>query len=121
MKLRLILIALMALLAFNASETSLADNNTRTSGNTTTGTGYFQNGRPFVVISKEEMKMRVYDATGRELRCYPIACGRNVGNKRVSRNLVGINFRHPNVMPNFAVWKTITYRHWHRWCCQPRF
>ena len=82
MKLRLILIALMALLAFNASETSLADNNTRTSGNTTTGTGYFQNGRPFVVISKEEMKMRVYDATGRELRCYPIACGRNVGNKR---------------------------------------
>lgn len=82
MKLRLILIALMALLAFNASETSLADNNTRTSGNTTTGTGYFQNGRPFVVISKEEMKMRVYDATGRELRCYPIACGRNVGNKK---------------------------------------
>lgn len=53
MKLRLILIALMALLAFNASETSLAVNNTRTSGNTTTGTGYFQNGRPFVVISKE--------------------------------------------------------------------
>ena len=41
--------------------------------------------------------------------------------KGVSRNLVGINFRHPNVMPNFAVWKTITYRHWHRWCCQPRF
>ncbi len=41
--------------------------------------------------------------------------------RRVSRNLVGINFRHPNVMPNFAVWKTITYRHWHRWCCQPRF
>ena len=40
---------------------------------------------------------------------------------RVSRFLVGINFRHPNVMPNFAVWKTITYRHWHRWCCQPRF
>ena len=39
----------------------------------------------------------------------------------VSRNLVGINFRHPNVMPNFAVWKTITYRLWHRWCCQPRF
>ena len=39
----------------------------------------------------------------------------------VSRFLVGINFRHPNVMPNFAVWKTITYRHWHRWCCQPRF
>ena len=44
-----------------------------------------------------------------------------MGNKRVSRNLVGINFRHPNVMPNFAVWKTITYRHWHKWCCQPRF
>ena len=20
-------------------------------------------------------------------------------------------------MPNFAVWKTITYRHWHKWCC----
>ena len=43
------------------------------------------------------------------------------GGLGVSRNLVGINFRHPNVMPNFAVWKTITYRHWHRWCCQPRF
>ena len=28
----------------------------------------------------------------------------------VSRFLVGINFRHSNVMPNFAVWKTITYR-----------
>lgn len=85
MKLRLILIALMALLAFNASETSLADNNTRTSGNTTTGTGYFQNGRPFVVISKEEMKMRVYDATGRELRCYPIArtqCGQQAASGR---------------------------------------
>jgi len=41
--------------------------------------------------------------------------------KWVSRNLVEINFRHPNVMPNFAVWKTITYRHWHKWCCQPRF
>ena len=40
---------------------------------------------------------------------------------RVSRNSVGINFRHSNVMPNFAVWKTITYRRWHRWCCQPRF
>lgn len=85
MKLRLILIALMALLAFNASETSLAVNNTRTSGNTTTGTGYFQNGRPFVVISKEEMKMRVYDATGRELRCYPIAwtqCGQQAASGR---------------------------------------
>ena len=23
-------------------------------------------------------------------------------------------------MPNFAVWKTITYRHWHRWCCNRR-
>ena len=39
-----------------------------------------------------------------------------IANNGVSRNLVGINFRHPNVMPNFAVWKTITYRHWHRWC-----
>ena len=39
----------------------------------------------------------------------------------VSRFLVGINFRHPNVIPNFAGWKTITYRLWHRWCCQPRF
>ena len=48
-------------------------------------------------------------------------CLYGVGFFRVSRNLVGINFRHPNVMPNFAVWKTITYRHWHRWCCQPRF
>ena len=45
----------------------------------------------------------------------------SVGAFRDSRNLVGINFRHPNVMPNFAVWKTITYRLWHRWCCQPRF
>ena len=43
------------------------------------------------------------------------------GSEWVNRNLVGINFRHPNVMPNFAVWKTITYRHWHMWCCQPRF
>ena len=47
--------------------------------------------------------------------------GRDGQKNGVSRNLVGINFRHPNVMPNFAVWKTITYRHWHKWCCQPRF
>ena len=33
-----------------------------------------------------------------------------VNSLRLSRNLVGINFRHPNVMPNFAVWETITYR-----------
>ena len=50
-----------------------------------------------------------------------MASGISKARKRVSRNLVGINFRHPNVMPNFAVWKTITYRLWHRWCCQPRF
>ena len=57
MKLRLILIALMALLAFNASETSLADNNTRTSGNTTTGTGYFGSNRncgAYVKLSRME-------------------------------------------------------------------
>lgn len=47
MKLRLILIALMALLAFNASETSLADNNTRTSGNT----------QPAPVISKTDVHL----------------------------------------------------------------
>lgn len=84
MKLRLILIALMALLAFNASETSLADNTTTHAPLATRQPApvISKNGRPFVVISKEEMKMRVYDATGRELRCYPIACGRNVGNKR---------------------------------------
>ena len=52
-------------------------------------------------------------------RCATLVCQTTVVG--VSRNLVGINFRHPNVMPNFAVWKTITYRHWHRWCCQPRF
>ena len=50
-----------------------------------------------------------------------LSCIQVLAYLRVSRNLVGINFRHPNVMPNFAVWKTITYRHWHRWCCQPRF
>ena len=51
----------------------------------------------------------------------PFIVASHTGILGVSRNLVGINFRHPNVMPNFAVWKTITYRHWHRWCCQPRF
>ena len=63
-------------------------------------------------------KVFVNDMTAQKIATFD---GTNKNTLGVSRNLVGINFRHPNVMPNFAVWKTITYRHWHRWCCQPRF
>ena len=63
-------------------------------------------------------KLKIFVALALLAVAMPLSAQRQYG---VSRNLVGINFRHPNVMPNFAVWKTITYRHWHRWCCQPRF
>lgn len=68
----------------------------------------------FSVARADVVTPYAYDFSG-------LGSGKLVSSFGVSRNLVGINFRHPNVMPNFAVWKTITYRHWHRWCCQPRF
>ena len=33
--------------------------------------------------------------------------------KRVSSNLVGINFQYSLYIPFFASWKTITYKCWH--------
>lgn len=45
-------------------------------------TTYFPAGKPFAIILKEEMQLRVYDGDGMELCRYGIACGRNVGDKR---------------------------------------
>ncbi|MDR3287696.1 MAG: L,D-transpeptidase [Prevotellaceae bacterium] len=36
----------------------------------------------FIVISKQDMKLRRYDLTGNVLEEYPVACGRNYGNKK---------------------------------------
>ncbi|MDR3226481.1 MAG: L,D-transpeptidase [Prevotellaceae bacterium] len=36
----------------------------------------------FIVISKQDMKLRRYSLTGNVLEEYPIACGRNYGNKK---------------------------------------
>ena len=36
----------------------------------------------FIVISKQDMKLRRYDFKGNILEEYPIACGRNYGNKK---------------------------------------
>ena len=36
----------------------------------------------FIVISKQDMKLRRYDLKGNILEEYPIACGRNYGNKK---------------------------------------
>ena len=74
----------------------------------------------FSTATDAEIKALI-GATGTEGAFWSMEVAKGTGFSGVSRNLVGINFRHPNVMPNFAVWKTITYRHWHRWCCQPRF
>ena len=36
----------------------------------------------FVIISKEEMTLSLYDYKGRTLAKYPVACGKNMGNKQ---------------------------------------
>lgn len=78
---RLILIMIVALLAGNVSEAARTGGATRGLRNAA-DTACSQPSRPFVVINKEEMKMRVYDGAGSEVRCYGIACGRNVGDKQ---------------------------------------
>jgi lipoprotein-anchoring transpeptidase ErfK/SrfK len=35
----------------------------------------------FIIVSKEEMKLTVYDYRGNPMDCYSIACGKNLGNK----------------------------------------
>lgn len=41
----------------------------------------------FIVISKEEMNLRLIDYKGREIEKYPIACGMNYGNKETAGDL----------------------------------
>ncbi|MDR0421020.1 MAG: L,D-transpeptidase [Prevotellaceae bacterium] len=36
----------------------------------------------FIIISKQDMKLRRYDFKGNLLEEYPVACGRNYGNKK---------------------------------------
>lgn len=36
----------------------------------------------FIIISKQDMKLRRYDFAGNVMEEYPIACGRNYGNKK---------------------------------------
>ena len=45
------------------------------------------NNASFIVISKEEMNLRVIDYKGRETEKYPIACGKNFGNKEKKGDL----------------------------------
>lgn len=41
----------------------------------------------FIVISKEDMMLRLIDYKGREIQKYPIACGKNYGNKETKGDL----------------------------------
>lgn len=83
MKRNLLLIVLITLLA---AANAMAANPRKTSAVKRTpalaDSTYFPAGKPFAIILKEEMQLRVYDGDGAELRCYGIACGRNVGDKR---------------------------------------
>ena len=45
------------------------------------------NNASFIIISKEEMNLRVIDYKGREIEKYPIACGKNFGNKEIKGDL----------------------------------
>ena len=45
------------------------------------------NNAAFIVISKEEMSLRLIDYKGHELYNYPIACGKNFGNKEKKGDL----------------------------------
>lgn len=41
----------------------------------------------FIVISKEDMNLRLIDFKGREVAKYPIACGQNYGNKETTGDM----------------------------------
>ena len=45
------------------------------------------NNTSFIVISKEDMMLRLIDFKGREIQKYPIACGKNYGNKETKGDL----------------------------------
>ncbi|MGM9778980.1 MAG: L,D-transpeptidase [Prevotella sp.] len=45
------------------------------------------NNASFIVISKEDMMLRLIDYKGREVQKYPIACGKNYGNKETKGDL----------------------------------
>ena len=45
------------------------------------------NNMSFIVISKEDMMLRLIDYKGREIQKYPIACGKNYGNKETKGDL----------------------------------
>lgn len=45
------------------------------------------NNTSFIVISKEDMMLRLIDYKGREIQKYPIACGKNYGNKETKGDL----------------------------------
>ena len=45
------------------------------------------NNASFIVISKEDMKLRLIDYKGRELLKFPIACGKKYGNKEKKGDL----------------------------------
>jgi len=45
------------------------------------------NNTSFIVISKEDMMLHLIDYKGREIQKYPIACGKNYGNKETKGDL----------------------------------
>lgn len=69
-------------------------------------TSYFQGGRCFAVISKSRMTLTVYNGVGVVERVYPMACGRNDGDKAEAgdmRTPVGL-FRVTEILDSH-LWK----------------
>ncbi len=59
----------------------------------------------FIVISKEEMNLRLIDYKGREISRYPIACGKNYGNKKKRGDLkTPEGVFHITEIENAALW-----------------
>lgn len=64
------------------------------------------NNASFIVISKEDMSLRLIDYKGRELDRYAIACGKNYGNKeRVGDLKTPEGMFHISNIENAANWK----------------
>jgi len=45
------------------------------------------NNSTFIIVTKEDMRLTVYDYRGKKIDTYPIACGKNYGNKEEQGDL----------------------------------
>jgi len=59
----------------------------------------------FIVVSKEEMVLSLYDYKGKVLGKYPVACGKNLGDKQVKGDM-----RTPEGV--FTIWDIQNATHW---------